>query len=107
MVDVFLVISAVVAFFVLLVIGVYLLVYYSHPDDKNEAYMPKLVVLGGFVLAASTTLLLPLDVANNAGYAGTSACRRLRSHGRNVHRGLKPKCQPMRMGILVPQYHGL
>jgi LMBR1 domain-containing protein 1 len=71
MVDVFLVVSMVVAFFILLIGGFYLLVYYQHPDDHNEAWIPKLVVLLGFVLAGGTVLLLPLDVANNEGYAGT------------------------------------
>jgi uncharacterized membrane protein len=71
MVDVFLVISTIVGLGVLLVAGVYLLIFYQHPDDHNEAYMPKAVVLFGFVLAGATVLLLPLDVANNEGYAGT------------------------------------
>jgi hypothetical protein len=47
-----------------------LLVKYQHPDDKNDAYIPKLIVWFGFVLAGATVLLLPLDVANNEGYAG-------------------------------------
>jgi LMBR1 domain-containing protein 1 len=71
MVDVFLVVSTVVAFFILFVIAIYLLVYYQHPDDHNEAYFPKAVVIGGIVLSGATALLLPLDVANNEGYAGT------------------------------------
>lgn len=71
MVDIFLIVSTVVAFVILLVIAVYLLVNYQHPDDKNEAYFPKIVVIGAIVLAGSTALLLPLDVANNEGYAGT------------------------------------
>ena len=71
MADFFLILSTVVAFFILVVAGVYLLVHYQHPDDKNEAWLPKFVVLGGFVLAGATTLLLPLDVANREGYAGT------------------------------------
>ena len=71
MIDIFLLIVTVVAFFILFVISVYLLVYYQHPDDKNEAWFPKIVVVLGFVLAGATALLLPLDVANNAGYAGT------------------------------------
>jgi len=70
MADIFLIIATVVAFVILLIIGVYLLVHYQHPDDHNTAYVPKLVVLLGFVLAGATVLLLPLDVANNAGYAG-------------------------------------
>jgi LMBR1 domain-containing protein 1 len=46
-------------------------VYYQHPDDHNEAWLPKFVVIGGVMLAGATALLLPLDVANNGGYAGT------------------------------------
>ena len=71
MVDIFLVVSTAVALFILFVVAVYLLVYYQHPDDHNEAYFPKGVVIGGIMLAGATALLLPLDVANNEGYAGT------------------------------------
>mmetsp|Transcript_15255 Transcript_15255/g.42237 ORF Transcript_15255/g.42237 Transcript_15255/m.42237 type:complete len:554 (-) Transcript_15255:106-1767(-) len=70
MVDVFLVIAIIVAFAILLIGAVYLLVYYQHPDDHNDAYIPKFVVIFGFVLAGWTVLLFPLDVANNEGYAG-------------------------------------
>lgn len=70
MVDIFLIVVTVVAFFILLIVALYLLVHYQHPDDKNEAYLPKFVVIFGFVLAGATVLLVPLDVANNAGYAG-------------------------------------
>lgn len=70
MADVFLIISIVVALVILLIVGIYLIVYYQHPDDHNDAYLPKLTVLFGFVLAGATVLLLPLDVANNEGYAG-------------------------------------
>ena len=72
MVDIFLIIVTVVAFFILMVVGLYLLVHYQHPDDKNEAYLPKFVVIFGFVLAGATVLLVPLDVANNSEYAGES-----------------------------------
>ena len=70
MADIFLIVATLVAFFILLIVGLYLLVHYQHPDDKNEAYLPKFVVIFGFVLAGATVLLLPLDVANNEGYAG-------------------------------------
>jgi LMBR1 domain-containing protein 1 len=70
MVNVVLIIACVVAFVVLAIAGVYLLVYYSHPDDKNDAYVPKFTVITGFMLAGITVLLFPLDVANNEGYAG-------------------------------------
>jgi len=69
--DIFLLVVSLVIFILLIVVGVYLLVHFSHPDDKSDAYFPKLVVLLGFVIAGSVVLLLPLDVANNDGYAGT------------------------------------
>mmetsp|Transcript_25309 Transcript_25309/g.45600 ORF Transcript_25309/g.45600 Transcript_25309/m.45600 type:complete len:543 (-) Transcript_25309:101-1729(-) len=70
MADVWLICVTVVAFVILTVVGFYLVVKYQHPDDKNDAYIPKLVVMFGFVLSGATVLLLPLDVANNEGYAG-------------------------------------
>ena len=70
MADVFLIVAISVALVILLVSSLYLLVYYQHPDDHNEAYVPKIVVMLGFVLAGSTVLLLPLDVANQEGYPG-------------------------------------
>jgi LMBR1 domain-containing protein 1 len=73
MVDIFLLVVTIVVFLLLFVGSFYLLVNYQHPDDKNEAYFPKTVVVLGFVLAGATVLGLPLDVANNEGYAGT--CR--------------------------------
>jgi len=70
MADVFLIVVIVIAFVLLTIVGLYLVVKYQHPDDKNDAYIPKLVVWFGFVLSGATVLLLPLDVANNEGYAG-------------------------------------
>jgi LMBR1 domain-containing protein 1 len=69
-VDLFLIIAIVVALSMLLIVAFYLLVNYQHPDDKNDAYFPKAVVIFGFILASMTVLMLPLDVANNEGYAG-------------------------------------
>ena len=65
------VIAIIVALSILLVSSLYLIVYYQHPDDHNDAYAPKLVVMLGFCLAGWTVLMFPLDVANNEGYAGT------------------------------------
>lgn len=65
MVDVFLVVSIVVAVVILLIVSAYVLIHYQHPDDHNDAYFPKLVVTLGFCLAGATVLMLPLDVANN------------------------------------------
>jgi LMBR1 domain-containing protein 1 len=71
MADIFLIVVTVVVFLLLFVASFYTLVYYQHPDDRNDAYFPKAVVVLGFVLAGATVLGLPLDVANNEGYAGT------------------------------------
>ncbi|KAL7543472.1 hypothetical protein ACHAXR_012753 [Thalassiosira sp. AJA248-18] len=70
MADIFLICVIVIGFVLLHIVGLYLVVKYQHPDDKNDAYIPKMVVLLGFVLSGATVLLLPLDVANNEGYAG-------------------------------------
>lgn len=70
MADWFLIVTILVAVVLLLIMAIYFLVYYQHPDDKNDAYFPKLTVILGFVLAGATVLLLPLDVANNEGYSG-------------------------------------
>lgn len=69
----------------MLVGNVYLLVFYQHPEDRNQAracpqscvrrphapvrhacqaYFPKLVVVLGLTLAFLSVLMLPLDVAN-------------------------------------------
>lgn len=70
MADIWLILVTVIGFVILTVVALYLVVKYQHPDDKNDAYIPKLVVMFGFVLSGATVLLLPLDVANNEGYAG-------------------------------------
>jgi LMBR1 domain-containing protein 1 len=70
MADWFLILATCISFVLLLVASLYFLVQYQHPDDRNEAWFPKLTVLLGLVLAGATVLLLPLDVANNEGYAG-------------------------------------
>ncbi|GAX12705.1 LMBR1 domain-containing protein 1 [Fistulifera solaris] len=66
----FLVISIIVAFVILLIGSAYFIVYYQHPDDSNEAYLPKAIVILGFALSGATVLMLPLDTANKDGYAG-------------------------------------
>lgn len=69
--DIFLLVVTIVCFVLLGVFAVYALINYQHPDDKNDAYFPKFIVIVGIMLAGFTALLLPLDVANNDGYAGT------------------------------------
>ena len=103
MADVFLICVIVIAFFILSVIGLYLVVKYQHPDDKNDAYIPKLVVLFGFVLSGATVFALPLDVANNEGYAGKLWCVWLCSLGR----GIACSCAPNKCVSILCMLHNL
>ena len=70
MVDWFLVLAMVISVILLIIISLYVLVHFQHPDDKNEAWLPKGTVILGFVMAGASVLLLPLDVANNENYVG-------------------------------------
>jgi len=80
MADLFTIIFLIVAICILLIAAIYFQVHYQHPDDRNTAYFPKAVVIGSFVLAGLTLLLLPLDVANNAGYIGKSISYTVRNY---------------------------
>ncbi|KAK3445098.1 hypothetical protein EUGRSUZ_B02811 [Eucalyptus grandis] len=64
-----LVIVAAVVCVLVFLFNVYLLVNYQHPDDANQAYFPKVVVVLGLSVAAISILMLPADVANR------QACR--------------------------------
>ncbi|KAI5663480.1 hypothetical protein M9H77_22803 [Catharanthus roseus] len=64
-----LVIVAIVVCVLVFLFNVYLLINYQHPDDINQAYFPKFVVVLGLSVAAISILMLPADVANR------QACR--------------------------------
>lgn len=51
---------------IVLCANVYLIIAFQHPEDRNQAWFPKLIVLFGLSLACWTLLMLPLDVANRA-----------------------------------------
>ncbi|KAJ4977866.1 hypothetical protein NE237_008646 [Protea cynaroides] len=61
-----LVIVAIVVCVIVFIFNVYLLVNYQHPDDANQAYFPKFVVVLGLSVAAISILMLPADVANRS-----------------------------------------
>ena len=56
----------------LVLIDVYLLAAFSHPDDANQALFPKFLILLSFFLSHAAVLGLPLDVAN--GGASSPGC---------------------------------
>ncbi|KAL3531693.1 hypothetical protein ACH5RR_005214 [Cinchona calisaya] len=59
-----LVIVAIVVCVLVFIFNIYLLINYQHPDDANQAYFPKFVVVLGLSIAAISILMLPADVAN-------------------------------------------
>ncbi|KAL2902119.1 hypothetical protein RDABS01_000543 [Bienertia sinuspersici] len=59
-----LLIVAIIVCVLVFVFNVYLLVNYQHPDDVNQAYFPKFVVVLGLSVAVISILMLPADVAN-------------------------------------------
>ena len=60
----FLIVVTAVVCVLAVVVALYLLVSFQHPEDKNQAWFPKGVVILGISLAIWTVLLFPLDVAN-------------------------------------------
>ena len=44
----------------LLVINIYLLVYWQHPDDKNESILARLLIIFGFQISAMSVLMIPI-----------------------------------------------
>lgn len=64
-----LLIVAIVVVVLVFIVNLYLLINYQHPDDANQAYFPKFVVVFGLSIAAISILMLPADVANR------QACR--------------------------------
>ncbi len=48
-----------------IVFSTYLMVLYQHPEDHNQAWFPKIVVVFGMTIAIYTVLMFPLDVTNS------------------------------------------
>lgn len=65
--EVWLIISAVIISALILFVVIYLLVTFGHPDDKNGAWLPKIIVVFGLWLASASVLAMPYDVANSRG----------------------------------------
>jgi LMBR1 domain-containing protein 1 len=64
-VDPFLVVGLTILMFVMLVINVYILVYWQHPDDSNQSYLSKVLIIFGLQLSAVSVLMLPVGKSVN------------------------------------------
>ena len=72
MADAMLIIMIIVMLIVLLITNIYILIYFSHPDDKESiiGWILKLIVIIGLTLAWCQVLMVPLDVSNNRTFGG-------------------------------------
>lgn len=68
--DPFLIVTICVLSVVMLVVMILLFVCYGHPDDRTEAWFPKIVTVFGLWIAFCSVLVLPYDVANSRGSGG-------------------------------------
>ena len=59
-VDPFLVIGIIILFFLALVVNIYVLVYWQYPNDKNQSYTMKAIVLLGLQMSLFTIFMLPI-----------------------------------------------
>jgi LMBR1 domain-containing protein 1 len=59
-----LLIIVIIVCFLTLIFNTYLLINYQHPDDSNQAYFPKIIVILGLSIAEISILMLPADIAN-------------------------------------------
>lgn len=59
-VDPFLAVGIAILMFVMLIINVYILVYWQHPEDKNESILAKILIIFGLQLSAVSVLMLPV-----------------------------------------------
>eukprot|EP00826_Nyctotherus_ovalis_P047687 TRINITY_DN5521_c0_g1_i16.p1 TRINITY_DN5521_c0_g1~~TRINITY_DN5521_c0_g1_i16.p1 ORF type:complete len:210 (+),score=40.34 TRINITY_DN5521_c0_g1_i16:103-732(+) len=68
--DIVLLILVILLALALIAVNIYLLMYYSHPDDHGFgiSIWPKILVVLGLTLAFSQVLIIPLDASNSRGY---------------------------------------
>lgn len=73
----FLILVTIVVGILVVVANLHILVHFQHPEDRNQAWVPKVVVIFGLSLAMMSVLMFPLDVANRSAcsdHVALSAC---------------------------------
>ena len=65
--DVLLIIASIIISIFLLLVNFYILVIYSHPDDRGwgVSIWCRILVIFGLTLSWAQVLMLPLDVSNS------------------------------------------
>lgn len=69
MVDIWLIVVTVVVFILMILLNLYVLAVYLHPDDKGfvNGIFEKIIIILGSTLLWCFVLILPLDIANSRG----------------------------------------
>ncbi|KAJ7523093.1 hypothetical protein O6H91_18G037000 [Diphasiastrum complanatum] len=62
--NVALLVIVIIVCILVFLVNIYVLINYQHPDDYNQAWLPKIVVVLGLSVAQISILMLPADVAN-------------------------------------------
>lgn len=73
----FLILVTIVVSVLVVMANLHILVHFQHPEDRNQAWVPKIVVIFGLTLAMMSVLMFPLDVANRGACSDSvalSAC---------------------------------
>lgn len=65
-VDVFLIIIVIVFTFLSLLVGLYFVTTFEHPEDKKQSWFYKIVVILALGVSAMNVLILPLDSINRS-----------------------------------------
>lgn len=70
MIDVWLLVVTIICFVIMVILNLYILAVYIHPDDKGflNGFFEKLIILLASCVLWAFILLLPLDIANSRGY---------------------------------------
>lgn len=58
--DPFLVVGLILLMILALVVNIYVLVYWQHPEDKNQSYYAKVLIILGLQLTAVSVFMLPI-----------------------------------------------
>lgn len=58
--DPLLIVGLTILLFVMLIINIYILAYWQHPDDKNESYLARVLIVYGLQLCAVSVLMIPV-----------------------------------------------
>jgi LMBR1 domain-containing protein 1 len=70
MVDVALIVVPIFIFLCFIAVNIYFVIYFQHPEDKNVAWWPKILVISGLAWGETCVMMLTMDVLNTPPFGG-------------------------------------